>query len=103
MPKYLKFNFLHPGNSKLSFFPFLIFSATSVKSEESDENGQPLLFLSVPQIKVRSFGQLSCLLLIAKDTKLKEAQACIEGDIYTPACDLNFQKYNLGENLVTVS
>ncbi|XP_066242969.1 outer dynein arm-docking complex subunit 2 isoform X2 [Saccopteryx leptura] len=55
-------------------------SATTVRSEEADKNGQPLLFLSVPQIKVWSFGQLSYLLFIAKDTKLKEAQACIEAN-----------------------
>ena len=55
-----------------------------------------MLFLSVPQIKIRSFGQLSRVLYIAKNTKLKEAQACIEGDIYTAICDLNFQKLNLG-------
>lgn len=72
------------------WFFFFIFSATTVKSEEVDKNGQPLLFLSVPQIKIRSFGQLSRLLYIARDTKLNEAQACIEGDIYTPVCYLNF-------------
>lgn len=68
----------------LIYFP----SETTVKSEEVDKDGQPLLFLSVPHIKIRSFGQLSRFLLTAKDTKLKEAQACIEGDIYTPVCDL---------------
>uniref|UniRef100_A0A8D1STD9 Outer dynein arm-docking complex subunit 2 n=1 Tax=Sus scrofa TaxID=9823 RepID=A0A8D1STD9_PIG len=55
-------------------------SETTVKSEEVDKNGEPLLFLSVPQIKIRSFGQLSRLLFIAKNTKLKEAQACIEAN-----------------------
>uniref|UniRef100_A0A2K6L8U5 Outer dynein arm docking complex subunit 2 n=1 Tax=Rhinopithecus bieti TaxID=61621 RepID=A0A2K6L8U5_RHIBE len=58
-----------------------VVSETTVKSEEVDKNGQPLLFLSVPQIKIRSFGQLSRLLLIAKTAKLKEAQACVEGDL----------------------
>ncbi|KAK2105196.1 Outer dynein arm-docking complex subunit 2 [Saguinus oedipus] len=53
---------------------------TTVKSEEVDKNGQPLLFLSVPQIKIRSFGQLSRLLFIAKTAKLKEAQACVEAN-----------------------
>ncbi|XP_059951498.1 outer dynein arm-docking complex subunit 2 [Mesoplodon densirostris] len=57
-----------------------VVSETTVKSEEADKNGQPLLFLSVPQIKIRSFGQLSCVLYIAKNTKLKEAQACIEAN-----------------------
>lgn len=77
-------------------FFFSFFSGTTVKSEEVDKNGEPLLYLSVPQIKIRSFGQLSRMLYIAKNMKLKEAQACIEGDIYTPVCDLNFQKHNLG-------
>uniref|UniRef100_A0A2K6L8R6 Outer dynein arm docking complex subunit 2 n=1 Tax=Rhinopithecus bieti TaxID=61621 RepID=A0A2K6L8R6_RHIBE len=61
-----------------------VVSETTVKSEEVDKNGQPLLFLSVPQIKIRSFGQLSRLLLIAKTAKLKEAQACVEGDLNAP-------------------
>lgn len=95
----LKFNFCwHPGDVKLSNFFFSFFSETTVKSEEVDKNGKPLLFLSVPQIKVRSFGQLARLLLIAKNTKLQEAQACVEGDIYTPVCNLNFLKHNLGGN-----
>ncbi|XP_023488011.1 outer dynein arm-docking complex subunit 2 isoform X1 [Equus caballus] len=55
-------------------------SETTVKSEEVDKNGKPLLFLSVPQIKVRSFGQLARLLLIAKNTKFQEAQACVEAN-----------------------
>lgn len=84
----------HPGNLKFSFpSPPPFSSETTVKSEEVDKNGQPLLFLSVPHIQIRNFGQLSRLLLIAKDTKLKEAQACIEGDIYPPVYDLNFQKH----------
>jgi hypothetical protein len=70
------------------FPPF--FSETTVKSEEVDKNGQPLLFLSVRQIKVRSFGQLSHLLFIAKESKLMEARACIEGDVYTLVWNLNF-------------
>ncbi|KAL4841235.1 hypothetical protein H8958_000800, partial [Nasalis larvatus] len=65
----------------LSSYPLVfILSETTVKSEEVDKNGQPLLFLSVPQIKIRSFGQLSRLLLIAKTAKLKEAQACVEAN-----------------------
>ncbi|DAA23534.1 TPA: armadillo repeat containing 4 [Bos taurus] len=55
-------------------------SGTTVKSEEADKNGEPLLYLSVPQIKIRSFGQLSRMLYIAKNMKLKEAQACIEAN-----------------------
>ncbi|XP_061037503.1 outer dynein arm-docking complex subunit 2 isoform X1 [Eubalaena glacialis] len=57
-----------------------VVSETTVKSEEADKNGQPLLFLSVPQIKIRSFGQLSRVLYIAKNKKLKEAQACIKAN-----------------------
>ena len=59
-------------------------SATTAESEETGKDGQPLLFLSVPYIKVRSFGQLSQLLSIATDSKLQEAQACIEGDMHSP-------------------
>ncbi|KAB0384161.1 hypothetical protein FD755_006078 [Muntiacus reevesi] len=55
-------------------------SGTTVKSEEVDKDGEPLLYLSVPQIKIRSFGQLSRMLYIAKSMKLKEAQACIEAN-----------------------
>ncbi|EHB15256.1 Armadillo repeat-containing protein 4, partial [Heterocephalus glaber] len=63
-----------------SFHFSSFFSETTVSSKEVDKNGQPLLFLSVPQIKVRSFGQLSQLVFAAKDAKLKEAQACIEAN-----------------------
>lgn len=88
--KYLKCLLASRQPEALNYFFLFLFSATGVKSEEVDKNGQPLLVLSVPQIQIRSFGQLSCLLFIAKDTKLKETQACIEGDIYTPVCGLNF-------------
>ncbi|XP_022436403.1 armadillo repeat-containing protein 4 isoform X3 [Delphinapterus leucas] len=63
-----------------AFGPGYVVSETTVESEEADNNAQPLLFLSVPQIKIRSFGQLSRVLRIATDTKLKEAQACIEAN-----------------------
>ncbi|XP_029095540.1 armadillo repeat-containing protein 4 isoform X1 [Monodon monoceros] len=63
-----------------AFGPGYVVSETTVESEEADNNAQPLLFLSVPQIKIRSFGQLSRVLHIATDTKLKEAQACIEAN-----------------------
>lgn len=64
-------------------------SETTAKSEEVDKDGEPLLLLSVPHIQVRSFGQLSQVLSVAKDDKLQEAQACIEGD-------MSFQTHNLG-------
>ncbi|KAG3257413.1 armadillo repeat containing 4 [Ictidomys tridecemlineatus] len=84
-PQEAKFVFVEPleWNTDLkpsAFQSGYFFSETTVESQEVDKNGQPLLFLSVPKIKVRSFGQLACLLSIAKDTKLKEAQACIEGN-----------------------
>lgn len=60
------------------------YSETTAKSEEVDKDGEPLLFLSVPHIQVRSFGQLAQLLSAAKDNKLQEAQACIEGDMDSP-------------------
>ncbi|XP_019587038.2 outer dynein arm-docking complex subunit 2 isoform X1 [Rhinolophus sinicus] len=84
-PQEAKYVFVEPLEWKTNLDPSAfesgyVVSATTVKSEEADKNGQPLLFLSVPQIKIRSFGQLSCLLFIAKDTKLKETQACIEAN-----------------------
>uniref|UniRef100_H2R7R5 Outer dynein arm-docking complex subunit 2 n=1 Tax=Pan troglodytes TaxID=9598 RepID=H2R7R5_PANTR len=84
-PQEAKFVFVEPLEWNTSLAPSAfesgyVVSETTVKSEEVDTNGQPLLFLSVPQIKIRSFGQLSRLLLIAKTGKLKEAQACVEAN-----------------------
>ncbi|XP_005398162.1 PREDICTED: armadillo repeat-containing protein 4 isoform X1 [Chinchilla lanigera] len=84
-PQEAKFSFVEPLEWKTDLEPSAfesgyIVSETTVTSEEVDKNGQPLLFLSVPQIKVRSFRQLSQLVFIAKDTKLKEAQACVEAN-----------------------
>ncbi|XP_009243483.3 outer dynein arm-docking complex subunit 2 isoform X1 [Pongo abelii] len=84
-PQEAKFVFVEPLEWNTSVAPSAfesgyVVSETTVKSEEVDKNGQPLLFLSVPQIKIRSFGQLSRLLLIAKTGKLKEAQACVEAN-----------------------
>ncbi|XP_022347282.1 armadillo repeat-containing protein 4 isoform X2 [Enhydra lutris kenyoni] len=84
-PQEAKYVFAEPLEWKTSLDPSAfesgyIVSETTVKSEEVDKDGQPLLFLSVPHIKIRSFGQLSRFLLTAKDTKLKEAQACIEAN-----------------------
>uniref|UniRef100_A0A452UKR9 Outer dynein arm-docking complex subunit 2 n=1 Tax=Ursus maritimus TaxID=29073 RepID=A0A452UKR9_URSMA len=102
-PQEAKYVFVEPLEWKTNLDPSAfesgyIVSETTVKSEEVDKDGQPLLFLSVPHIKIRSFGQLSRFLLTAKDTKLKEAQACIEGDSFAPVCDLNFENHNLGGN-----
>ncbi|XP_021532116.2 outer dynein arm-docking complex subunit 2 isoform X2 [Aotus nancymaae] len=84
-PQEAKFVFVEPLEWNTSLEPSefesgYVVSETAVKSEEVDKNGQPLLFLSVPQIKIRSFGQLSRLLFIAKTAKLKEAQACVEAN-----------------------
>uniref|UniRef100_A0A8C4YLM8 Outer dynein arm docking complex subunit 2 n=1 Tax=Gopherus evgoodei TaxID=1825980 RepID=A0A8C4YLM8_9SAUR len=55
-------------------------SGTTVQSEERDKDGQPLLLLTASTIKVRSFGQLSRLLHVAMEKKLKEAQACLQAN-----------------------
>ncbi|NXA91790.1 ARMC4 protein, partial [Melanocharis versteri] len=52
----------------------------TVQSEAKDKDGQPLLILSASTLRVRSFDQLSRLLQIAMDKKLKEAQACLEAN-----------------------
>ncbi|XP_045321724.1 outer dynein arm-docking complex subunit 2 isoform X1 [Leopardus geoffroyi] len=80
-----------------------IVSETTVKSEEVDENGQPLLFLSVPHIKIRNFGQLSRFLLLAKDTKLKEAQACVEANRDPVAKILGLDYNTMKEDTSTVN
>ncbi|XP_052585283.1 outer dynein arm-docking complex subunit 2 [Peromyscus californicus insignis] len=84
-PKEAKFVFVEPLEWKTDLEPSAfgsgyIVSDTTVKSEEVDRDGEPLLLLSVPQIKVRSFGQLSQLLAITKGSKLQEVQACIEAN-----------------------
>ncbi|KAM4688713.1 outer dynein arm-docking complex subunit 2 [Discoglossus pictus] len=55
-------------------------SDTSVKSQETDKEGRALLLLSSSTISVYSFSQLSRLLQMAKDKKLKETQACLEAN-----------------------
>ncbi|NXG65901.1 ARMC4 protein, partial [Hemiprocne comata] len=52
----------------------------TVQSEAKGEDGQPLLLLTASTLRVRSFDQLSCLLQIAMEKKLKEAQACLEAN-----------------------
>ncbi|KAI1242632.1 hypothetical protein IHE44_0000168 [Lamprotornis superbus] len=52
----------------------------TVQSEAKDKDGQPLLILSASTLRVRSFDQLSRLLRIAVEKKLKEAQACLEAN-----------------------
>lgn len=53
---------------------------SSVYSHEKDNEGEMLLQLSPPDVSVRSFSQLSKLLHIAGDNKLKELQTCLEGN-----------------------
>ncbi|XP_069854306.1 outer dynein arm-docking complex subunit 2 isoform X1 [Dipodomys merriami] len=84
-PHEAKFVFVQPLEWKTKLQPSVfntgyIVSETMVQSEEVDQHRQPLLELRVPQIKVRSFGQLSQLLLIAQDKQLEEARACIEAN-----------------------
>ncbi|XP_026507917.1 armadillo repeat-containing protein 4 [Terrapene carolina triunguis] len=55
-------------------------SGTTVQSEERDKDDQPLLLLTASTIRIRSFGQLSRLLHVAMEKKLKEAQACLEAN-----------------------
>ncbi|KAM9462528.1 outer dynein arm-docking complex subunit 2 [Clarias gariepinus] len=55
-------------------------SDSSVQSQETDPDGHPLLHMTAPDISVRSFGQLSKLLLLAYDRKLKEVQTCLEAN-----------------------
>ncbi|NXE31813.1 ARMC4 protein, partial [Ptilorrhoa leucosticta] len=52
----------------------------AVQSEAKGKDGQPLLVLSASTLRVRSFDQLSHLLRIAMEKKLKEAQACLEAN-----------------------
>ncbi|NXB59421.1 ARMC4 protein, partial [Struthidea cinerea] len=52
----------------------------TVQSEAKGKDGQPLLILSASTLRVRSFDQLSRLLRIATEKKLKEAQACLEAN-----------------------
>ncbi|XP_063778086.1 outer dynein arm-docking complex subunit 2 isoform X2 [Pseudophryne corroboree] len=55
-------------------------SDTMVKSEDKDEDDNPLLLLASSTVKVRSFKHLSHFLQLARDKKLKETQACLEAN-----------------------
>ncbi|XP_058261595.1 outer dynein arm-docking complex subunit 2 isoform X1 [Hemibagrus wyckioides] len=55
-------------------------SDSSVESQEADSDGRPLLLMTPPDVSVRSFSQLSKLLLLADEQKLKEVQACLEAN-----------------------
>ncbi|KFP36880.1 Armadillo repeat-containing protein 4, partial [Chlamydotis macqueenii] len=52
----------------------------TVQSEDRDKDGEPLLLLTASTLRVRSFDQLSRLLQIAMEKKLKEAQTCLEAN-----------------------
>ncbi|NWV84151.1 ARMC4 protein, partial [Dasyornis broadbenti] len=52
----------------------------TVQSEAKGKDGHPLLILSASTLRVHSFDQLSRLLRIAMEKKLKEAQACLEAN-----------------------
>ncbi|XP_062859684.1 outer dynein arm-docking complex subunit 2 [Trichomycterus rosablanca] len=51
-----------------------------VQSQVTDDDGHPLLHMVSSDISVRSFGQLSKLLQLANDSRLKEVQACLEAN-----------------------
>ncbi|XP_028660180.1 outer dynein arm-docking complex subunit 2 [Erpetoichthys calabaricus] len=55
-------------------------SKLSVTSVETDKDGRPLLRLSASNIEVLSFSQLSTILRVAQDKKLREVQACLEAN-----------------------
>ncbi|XP_008940789.1 PREDICTED: armadillo repeat-containing protein 4-like, partial [Merops nubicus] len=55
-------------------------SEATVQSEAKGKDGQPLLLLTSATLRVRSFDQLSCLLQMAMEKKLKEARACLEAN-----------------------
>ncbi|XP_059674975.1 outer dynein arm-docking complex subunit 2 isoform X2 [Gavia stellata] len=52
----------------------------TVQSEAKSKDGQPLLLLTASILRVRSLDQLSRLLQIDTEKKLKEAQACLEAN-----------------------
>ncbi|NWS14456.1 ARMC4 protein, partial [Pachyramphus minor] len=57
-----------------------VINEAAVQSEATSKDGQPLLLLSASTLRVCSFDQLSRLLQIAVEKKLKEAQACLEAN-----------------------
>ncbi|KAK3559681.1 hypothetical protein QTP86_015097 [Hemibagrus guttatus] len=56
-------------------------SDSLVESQEADSDGRPLLLMTPPDdVSVHSFSQLSKLLLLADERKLKEVHACLEAN-----------------------
>ncbi|XP_064019025.1 outer dynein arm-docking complex subunit 2 isoform X1 [Pogoniulus pusillus] len=52
----------------------------TVQSEAKGKDGQPLLLLTASTLRVCTFDQLSHLLCIAMEKKLKEARSCLEAN-----------------------
>ncbi|MGH0149280.1 UNVERIFIED_CONTAM: hypothetical protein FKN15_041898 [Acipenser sinensis] len=63
-----------------AFGPDYEISKSTVNSKETAKDGQPLLNLSSHAIQVYSFSQLSNILELAQDKKLKEVRACLEAN-----------------------
>ncbi|KAK6492254.1 armadillo repeat-containing protein 4-like [Huso huso] len=63
-----------------AFGPDYEISKSTVNSKEAAKDGQPLLNLSSHAIQVYSFSQLSNILQLAQDKKLKEVRACLEAN-----------------------
>ncbi|KAK1794213.1 hypothetical protein P4O66_011109, partial [Electrophorus voltai] len=55
-------------------------SGSCVQSREADGDGCPLLQLTPPDVSVRSFSQLTRLLQLVPDRKLREVRACLEAN-----------------------
>uniref|UniRef100_A0AAY5F0T0 Armadillo repeat containing 4 n=1 Tax=Electrophorus electricus TaxID=8005 RepID=A0AAY5F0T0_ELEEL len=55
-------------------------SGSCVQSREADGDGHPLLQLTPPDVSVRSFSQLTRLLQLVPDRKLREVRACLEAN-----------------------
>uniref|UniRef100_A0A4W5P7J7 Outer dynein arm docking complex subunit 2 n=1 Tax=Hucho hucho TaxID=62062 RepID=A0A4W5P7J7_9TELE len=55
-------------------------SGPTVKSHETDKDGHPMLQLTPPSISVHSFSQLSKIVQLATDKRLKEVRACLEAN-----------------------
>ncbi|KAI5103609.1 armadillo repeat-containing protein 4 isoform X1, partial [Silurus meridionalis] len=90
-----QFSTVHPNEASMPFYEPLQWSTslqpsdfhseytvsdTSVESQETDADGRPLLHMTPPHISVRSFSQLSKLLVLSDDRKFKEAEACLEAN-----------------------
>ncbi|XP_041102954.1 outer dynein arm-docking complex subunit 2-like isoform X2 [Polyodon spathula] len=63
-----------------AFGPDYEISKSTVNSKETVKDGQPLLHLSSHTIQVYCFSQLSNILQLAQDKKMKEVRACLEAN-----------------------